>query len=474
MKVNDLKKIVMKFGGTSVATGKNIRHVANLIANYVGQGFRVVTVVSALNGTTDKLIETAEQAKKGNSDYIQEARQKIFEKHLTATREAIKNKHIQEEVEQILKTTINELEKVLTGIIYVGELTPKSRDYVISFGERLSAPIVCGALRDLKLDAQYYTGGEVGIMTDSNFGEALPLMNVTKHQVKEKIEPLLEKGVVPVVAGYIAATQDGITTTLGRGGSDYTATIIGAALAADEVWIWTDVDGLMTSDPKIIPSAKMLPELSFQEAIEMAIFGAKAMHPRALQPAVEENIPVRIRNVFNPENPGTLIMKEQRIKQGDVVKSIAVIRDVAMINVSGAGMVGAPGSYAKIFEVFGKNNINIMMISIAASEANISFAIRRSLLEKAVSTLEIAFLGRGLISEVTSEDDVCVIAVVGAGMKGTPGVASRVFTAIAKKGVNIRMIAQGSSELNISFMVKEADAEEAVRAIHEEFKLDKI
>jgi len=457
-----------------VATGENIRRVANLIANYVSQGYRVVAVVSALEGTTDKLIETAEQAKKGNSDYIYEFRQKIFEKHLTATRKAIENKRIREEVEQILKTTTDELEKVLTGIIYVGELTPKSKDYVISFGERLSTPIIWGALRDLKLDAQYYTGGEVGIVTDSNFGEALPLMNVTKHQVREKIEPLLEKGIVPVVTGYIAATQDGVTTTLGRGGSDYTATIIAAALAADEVWIWTDVDGLMTSDPKIVPSAKMLPELSFQEATEMAIFGAKAMHPRALQPAMEENIPVRIRNAFNPENPGTLIIKEQRIKPGDVAKSIAVIKDVAMINVTGAGMVGAPGSYAKIFEVLGKNNINIMMISIAASEANISFAIRRSLLEKAVSTLEIAFLGSGLISEVTAEDDVCVVAVVGAGMKGTPGVASRVFTAIAKRGINIRMIAQGSSELNISLVVKENDAEEAVRAIHEEFKLDKI
>jgi len=464
----------MKFGGTSVANGENIRHVADLIANYVGRGYRVVSVVSALEGITDQLIEMSEQARKGNSDYIYELRQKISERHLTAAKKAIENKSIQEEVEQILKKTTDELEKVLTGIIYVGELTPKSKDYVVSFGERLSTPIIWGALRDLKLDAQYYSGGEVGIVTDSNFGEAIPLMNVTKHQVREKIEPLLEKGIVPVVMGYVAATQDGVTTTLGRGGSDYTATILGAALAADEVWIWTDVDGLMTSDPKIVSSAKMLPELSFQEATEMAIFGAKAMHPRALQPAVEENIPVRIRNAFNPENTGTLIIKEQRIKPGDVAKSIALIKDVAMINVTGAGMVGAPGSYAKVFEVLGKNNINIMMISIAASEANISFAIRRGLLEKAVSTLEIAFLGRGLISEVTAEDDVCVVAVVGAGMKGTPGVASRVFTAIAKKGINIRMIAQGSSELNISFVVKEADGEEAVRAIHEEFKLDKI
>jgi len=218
----------------------------------------------------------------------------------------------------------------------------------------------------------------------------------------------------------------------------------------------------------------MWPELSFQEATEMTIFGAKAMHPRALEPAMEENIPVRIRNVFNPENPGTLIVKEQKIKLGDAVKAITLVKDVALVNVSGVGMVGTPGTAAKVFDVLGRDNINILMISQSVSEANISFVIQRSLLERAVSTLEIALLGRGLIREVTAEDDVCVVAVVGAGMKGTPGVASKIFTAIARKGINVRMIAQGSSELNISFVVKETDGEEAVRAIHEEFKLNKI
>ena len=469
-----MKKIVMKFGGTSVASGEKIRHVANLVANYVSQGYVIVAVISALEGVTDKLIEASEQAKKGDRDYIYEFKQEIVEKHLTAARKAVENKPIREEIEQLLKTTIGELEKVLTGIIYVGELTPKSRDYVLSFGERLSTSIVWGTLRDLGLNAQYYAGKDVGIVTDSNFGEASPLMSITKHQVKEKIEPLLEKGVVPVVTGYIAATQDGVTTTLGRGGSDYTATIIGAALDVDEVWIWTDVDGLMTSDPKIVSSAKVMPELSFQEATEMTIFGAKAMHPRALEPAMEEGIPVRIRNAFNPDNLGTSIVEEQIIKPRDIVKAIALVKDVALVNVSGAGMVGAPGTAAKVFDVIGRENINILMISQSVSEANISFIIQRNLLERAVSALEIALLGRGLIREVTAEDDVCVIAVVGAGMRGTPGVASRIFSAIARRGINIAMIAQGSSELNISFVVKENDGEGAVRAIHEEFKLDKI
>jgi aspartate kinase len=469
-----VKKIVMKFGGTSLATGKNIRRVANIVAGSVKQGTGVIVVVSALDGTTDDLCEAAEQAQNGNEAYVRKFKQKLLERHTVAALKAIENKRAQKETQQIIKKTIDELEKVLIGISYVGELTPKSRDYVLSFGERLSAPIVWGCLRDLKIESQWFTGKEAGIVTDADFGEASPLMNVTTHQLKERIGPLLEKQVVPVVTGYIAATQDGVVTTLGRGGSDFTATLLGAALNVNEVWIWTDVDGIMTADPKIIPSAKLLSVLSYQEATEMAIFGAKAMHPRALEPLMRENIPARIRNVFKPKNPGTLIADTQTAQRTEVVKAIAIIKDVAMINISGAGMVGAPGSYARVFDVLGKSCINVMMISTAVSEANISLIIRRNLLGRALTTLEIALLDRGLIGEVTAEDDVCVIAVMGANMKGTLGVASRIFTAMARNGINIRMIAQGSSELNISFVVKEKDGIAAVRAIHEEFKLDKV
>jgi aspartate kinase len=468
-----MKKIVMKFGGTSVGTGENIRHVAELVTQYAKNDCRVAVVVSALAGVTNKLTEIAEQAKKGDEKKIQAFTKELAEKHLVAVSKAIVNKQLQKETEKIVANTISELNKVLTGICYVGELTPKSRDYVLSFGERLSAPIVCGALRDLKFEAQFFTGKDAGIVTDSNFGEADPLMDYTTHRIRLTILPLLEKGIIPVVTGYIAADQDGVVTTLGRGGSDYTATVLGVALAADEVWIWTDVDGIMTTDPKIIPSAKKLSLLSYQEAAEMAIFGAKAMHPRALEPVIKASVPVRIRSVFHPDNDGTLIMKEPAIKSTEVVKAVALIKDVAMLNVSGGGMVGAPGSYAKVFEVLGKNDINVMMISTAVSEANMSLVVRRSLLGRALSTLEIALLGRGLVSEVTAEDDVCVVAVMGANMQGTLGVASRLFTTVARAGVNIRMIAQGSSELNISFVVKEKDGEATVRAIHKEFKLDK-
>jgi aspartate kinase len=467
-------KLVMKFGGTSVGTGKNIRHVAELVAKYAKKDYRIVVVVSALAGVTNNLIEVACQAKKSNEKAIQVFTKELLKKHIDAISTAINSKQIQKDVTQITEKTIAELEKVLTGICYVGELTPKSKDFVVSFGERLSAPIVWGAIKDHEAESQCFTGKEAGIVTDSNFGDADPLMNFTTHLVRERLEPLLEKKVIPVVTGFIAANQDGIVTTVGRGGSDYTAAILGMALKVDEVWIWTDVDGIMTTDPKIVPSAKMLPQLSYQEAAEMAIFGAKAMHPRALGPAIRENIPVRIRSIFHPENPGTLITKEPNAKVTEAVKAVAMIKDVAMLNINGAGMVGAPGSYAKVFDVLGKNNINVMMISTAASEANISIIIKRSLLGRAISNLEIALLERGgIVNEVSAEDDVAVIAVMGANMKGTLGVASKIFSVVAKKGINIRMIAQGSSELNISFVVKEKDGVDVVRAIHEAFNLDK-
>ncbi len=467
-----MKKVIMKFGGTSVGTGENIRRVADIVSQY-SKEYRVVVVVSALAGVTNKLLEVACQAKKSDEKLVKNFTDEMLKKHREAVAAAITSKTLQKEVNQITEEIIAELEKVLTGICYVGELTPKSKDYVVSFGERLSAPIVWGAVQDHKLESQFFTGKEAGIVTDSNFGDADPLMNFTTHLARERLGPLLEKGVVPVVTGFIAANQDGVVTTVGRGGSDYTATILGVALQADEVWIWTDVDGILTTDPKIVPSARMLPQLSYQEAAEMAIFGAKAMHPRALGPVSKENIPVRIRNSFHPENPGTLITKEPTA-DAKAVKAVAMIKDVAMINVAGAAMVGAPGSYAKVFDVLGKNNINVMMISTAVSEANISMIIKRGMLGRAISNLEIALLERGgLISEVTAEDDVAVIAVMGAYMKGTLGLASKIFAICAKKGINIRMIAQGSSELNISFVVKEKDGAEVVKAIHEEFGLDK-
>lgn len=465
--------LVFKFGGSSLINGKTIKHVAKLVADYLKKE-KLIIVVSALKGITNQLIENSERAEKGDIEFIKRFVEDVRKRHLEAAEGAIEDRAIREEVSKAVKELVDELERVLLGVIYVRELTPRTKDRILSFGERLCAPIFAGALKSLGFDARSLTGQEAGIVTDDSFGEAIPLMEVTKYEVRKRIDPLIDRGIVPVITGYIAATQEGITTTLGRGGSDYTATIIASALGADEAWIWTDSDGLMTADPEIVSSAKVLPEVSFSEAAEMAVFGAKYMHPRALDPAMETNIPVRIKNAFNPEAEGTLIVKESKMRPGEVVKSVSIVRDVALVNVSGFGMIGRPGTAARVFDLMGKNGINIFMISQSVSEANISFIIRRDLAEKACSILETALLGRGIVRDVSIEDDICVVAVIGAGMRGTPGIAARVFSAVARKGVNVRMIAQGSSELNISFVVKEVDGETAVRAIHEEFSLDKL
>jgi len=465
-------RLVMKFGGTSVSESSRIRYVASIVRDHTQKGNRIVVVVSAISEVTDKLIEAAEKASVRDRTYIDTFVDSLAEMHAQTARDVIQNREILEQTLKSLNKQIEDLEKVLIGITYLGELTARSRDYVLSFGEKLSAIVMLGALRDLGLRAEYFTGGECGIVTDDRFGDAKPLMNITRQQVKEKLGPVVEAGVVAVVTGFIAMTQDGLTTTLGRGGSDYTATTLGAALQVDEVWIWTDVDGLMTADPKIEPSARTIQTMSYSEAMEMVYFGAKAMHPRALEPASERGIPVRVKNTFNPDNHGTLIVQERQARPKSVVKAVAMISNVALITVTGLRGVGASDIAAKVFSTLGENKIDVLMFSQSSSQANISFVIPRTNSEKVVNTLELSLLGTGFAKEVIPETDVCVIAVVGAGMKGTPGVAARVFKTVADQRVNIHMIAQGSSELNISFVVEESGGVKALRALHHEFRLD--
>ena len=466
--------VVMKFGGTSVCDSEGIRRVVGIIQKNLFEGKKVIVVVSAMVGVTDDIIYVIRRAVAGDRKSIMDFVKDLASKHHKVAKEAISDEEILEAVLNEIDGLIEEFERVIVSVSYLREVTLRSQDYILSFGEKLSTVIVCAALQAQNLEAKWITGGEAGIITDDRFGEARPLMSTTAQQVKERIGLLLEEGIIPVITGYIACTQDGVTTTLGRGGSDYTATILGSALDVDEVWIWTDVDGLMTADPKVELSARTIPRISYEEAMEMAYFGAKVMHPKALEPVAEKEIPVRIRNTFNPDGLGTLVMKEPWIKAGNVVKSIAMIRDVVLITVSGAGMVGTPGVAAKVFSILSENRVNILMISQSSSEANISFIVSRTSLDKAVNTLELTLLGGDILRDVSSEADVCVVAVVGAGMKGIPGVAARVFKAVANEGINIRMIAQGSSELNISFVVREEDGDKAVRALHKEFRLDEL
>jgi aspartate kinase len=296
-------------------------------------------------------------------------------------------------------------------------------------------------------------------------------MNVTTLQVKQTLLPMIDLGVIPVVCGFIGSTQDGIQTTLGRGGSDFTASIIGASIRSDEVWVWKDVDGLMTANPKMVKKAKMIDTISFAEAMELAHFGAEVVHPRALECAQRYQLPFRVKSLADPSSPGTSIVNEVRVKDGDVVKAITNIDDVDLITVSGASMVGTPRLAAKVLQVLTDEDIDVLMISQSSSEESITLAIPRESGSSAQNALELSLLGSKQVREVNVEGGLSIVAVVGAGMRGTPGVAARVFGTMAGNGVNIRAIAQGSSELNISFIVKKEDARKAVEALHKEFKL---
>ena len=464
-------RLVMKFGGTAINSADKVRHIANLIKSQKEKGTNeIVGVISAARGMTDKISSIPLNIKRSDKLFITDFLKNTSYIHLNIIDQAIKNEKLKDEARSVVTGLIKELEDILTGILLLGEITPKSLDYLMSFGERLSTPIVSFALRDIGSLSEYLTGKEAGILTDSNYGEARPLMDTTKLRVVHKIEPLLKSNIIPLVTGFIGADQNGNTTTIGRGGSDYTATIIASSIDADEVWFLGDVDGLMTADPKIVNDAKVIKEVSFAEAMEMALFGAKYMHPRALEPVMDTKIPVRIRNAFKVEHQGTLISQNLTKTSQKTVKSISTIRHTALIDVSGGGMVGAPGTAAKIFDALAKNRVNIMMISQSPSESSISIVVRRDELDKAIMTLDLNLLGK-VVKRVNVNNDVAVIAVVGSGMRGIKGVAARVFNAVAKRDVNVIMIAQGSSELNLAFVVNDSDCEQVVRALHDEFEL---
>lgn len=459
--------IVMKFGGTSMKDAETIRRSA-AIANSTAGESPVAVVVSAMDQVTELLLELGEAAAGDNPAAVQALLASIRVKHEAAAAQ------IGDQAPADVAAILDRLDRLATGIAAVGELTPRSRDAVVAFGENLSAPMMAAAMRHAASSrpCSWFTGQSAGIVTNDHFGRAEPLMDLTLFQVRHTLEPLLKRGDRAVVTGFIAATQHGVTTTLGRGGSDYTASILGAALAAREVWIWSDVDGLMTADPRIAPSAKLLERITFAEAIEMGQFGAKSMHPLALEPAAEHAISVRFRNTFNTNSSGTLIVPEAPSTTSDAdhpVRSIPLLKNAALLNISGAAMVGRPGTAAQIFRALGEATVNIMMISQTVSEAGISLVVSRDHAARAKAVLERALMRTGTAKGVRLVDDVNVVAVVGAGMAGHPGVAARVFSAVARRNINVMAIAQGSSELSISFVVRADQAPDAVRALHDEF-----
>lgn len=464
-------KLVVKFGGTSISSDKKIRDVSNYLHS-LSKKNQIVAVCSAVSGVTDDLIEISKLIQKGNKEQANKLIKKIIQKHNQLAKDSIKRSQNRKKLLDKLNSDFTELKELLHGMILLGEVTPRSLDYLLSFGERLSINLVAFALLDFGSKSIPLTGKGIGIVTDSNFGKARPLMDTTKIRVSKTVGTLLDKKIIPIVGGFSGADQHGSITTFGRGGSDYTATTIASCINADEIWLMSDVDGLMTADPKIVKDAKVLKEVSYIEAIEMALFGAKQIHPRTFEPLLSKKIPMRIRSSFNTTNLGTFVTASPDVATKKTVKCVSAIRNNGLIDVRGGSMVGTPGTAAKIFSTLAESGVNIMMISQSPSESSISIVVKKTDLDKAVSALEMNLLGK-IIKKLEVTTDVSIIALIGSGMRGTVGVASRVFGAVEKKRVNVVMIAQGSSELNIAFVVKDSECNSVVQALHDEFELSK-
>ena len=464
-------KLVLKYGGTSISNTKDIQTICEHIST-LSKKHQIVIVCSATSGTTDDLIEISESIKKENKSKAEQLASKIINRHNQLAKQTIKKSDIQKTLLVKLNEDFTELLALIDGLVLLGEVTSRSMDYLISFGERLSIKLIAAAINDISKKSISLTGKEVGIVTDSNFGESKPLMDTTRLRVSKSIDNLFSKKIIPVIGGFAGADQHGHTTTFGRGGSDYSATIIGSCIKADEIWLMSDVDGLMTADPKIVKNAKLLKEVSYTEAIEMALFGAKQIHPRTFEPLLTKKIHMKIRSSLMTDNEGTLVTASPSASVKNTVKCVSSIRNNGLIDIQN-GQIGTPGTAAKIFATLAKAEINVMMISQNPSESSITIVVKNTDLDKAVSILEMDLLGK-IIKKLEVTTEVSIIALIGSGMRGTVGVASKVFTAIEKNKINVSMITQGSSELNLALVVKNSDTNTAVRAIHDAFTLDKI
>lgn len=447
--------IVTKFGGSSVADAPRIRSVAGIIES-IAKDHRVLPVVSALDGVTELLLDLCDATSAGDHEATNRQLDAIDQKHRAVAAELNATAKVEPHLAR--------LRSIALGVLALEELTPRSKDAIVAHGERLSAAMLAHVLGATALD-----GHEAGIVTNDHFGEADPLPELSAFNIRHNLAAAVESGKKFVVCGFIAANQHGVTSTLGRGGSDYTATILGTALGADEIWIYSDVDGLMTADPRSVPNARLLSNLSFEEAVEMGKFGAKSMHPRALEPAAAARVPVRMRSTFKPTNAGTLISDAPAISSSSTVLAVPVLKNLAMLTVGGGNMVGRSGSAAAIFDALADARVNVHMICQSVSEAGISIVVSAAQADKAQSILDRTGRDQDRRWSIDVKNNLSVVAAVGAGMKGTPGVAALIFSAIAEQKVNVLAIAQGSSELSISIVVDAAAGNAAVAAIHKAF-----
>jgi aspartokinase/homoserine dehydrogenase 1 len=463
---------VMKFGGTSVGDADCIRRAAAIVRDAAARQ-SVVVVVSAMSGVTNRLVQAAHRAAQGEQAFITQLASELHTQHHKALDTLVSEQQARAKISAACKEVLDELERLLRGTALLRELTPRALDVISGIGERLSAPLVAGAVSAQGVHAVAISATEI-IVTDHHHGRAEPLMSPTRDRAEARLRPLLDQGIVPIVTGFIAATPEGVQTTLGRGGSDYSATILGAALGAQETVIWTDVDGVKTADPRLVPEARTIPEISYNEAAELAYFGAKVLHPNTLRPVTAARVPVWIRNTFAPGKPGTKITAEG-MPTGGGVKALTAIRDVTLVTVGGPGIVGLPDVLARSFAATSETRTNVFLVSQSSSQNDICFVINTDDEKRTLKALRDAFapeIAEQTVEHVTCNPDVAIVAVVGENMRGIPGVAGRTFTALGRENVNIMAIAQGSSEYNISLVVQKDSMQRALTALHKEFRLN--
>ncbi len=475
--------LVMKFGGTSVGTAEAMAQaVANIRASQADWE-NVVVVTSALSGVTNLLVESTTRAVRGDEVFISQTESELVKKHFEIAEKLIKSPAQQAQVKQEIKHLSADFANLCRAIRVLGEATPRAMDAVVSLGERLSVRLLAAALQAAGAPSQFIETTHL-IVTDDDFQSAHPDLEKTKANIKTIIKPLLAQGQIPVLTGFIGATEDGITTTLGRGGSDYSAAIIGATLPADEVWIWTDVTGVMTADPRIVPTARTIPEVSYREMAELSYFGAKVLHPKAVRPVVELGIPVRICNTFAPEEKGTYVLADKdgrTAKEGNektedpqnasnqIVKAVTAIKHQSVITVEGRGMLGVPGVAARTFGAVAATGTSVPLITQASSEQSISFSVPHEAVETVLESLHHAFteeLEQRDIDRIWASDEVAIITAVGNGLQQTPGVAGKIFSALGAANLNVYAIAQGSSAVAISLIVASEGAQKAVQTLH--------
>ena len=456
---------VLKFGGSSVGSVESISKLLQIIEKEECGSEMPVVVLSAMSGVTNLLSEMAYKAEKGIA--LTDDLKNLEERHFHMIKELLAVSK-QNPVFTKLRILFNELEDILHGVMILGELTPRTRDLILSYGERCSAFMI-SKIAGQKHDDDLFVSAADLIKTDSNYGQARVNMELSELLIRDFYQKNSDK--VIFITGFIASNEDGRITTLGRGGSDYTAAIIASALNAEEIEIWTDVNGMMTADPRMVKKAFSLPELSYTEAMELSFFGAKVIYPPTMIPAFLKKIPIVIRNTFEPEFPGTVI--RQNCENSNLaIKGISSINDISIINIEGSGMVGKAGFSGRLFSLLAREQINIILITQSSSEHSITFAIHPADAEKAhqliVQEFELELLAKKMEAPVF-EQNLSVLAIVGENMKQTPGISGKLFHALGRNGINVRAIAQGSSEYNISVVIDRGDLNKGLNAVHDAF-----